>query len=530
MDILHELVRSLNKKESTLFRKYIEYKSNKKERKDLYLFNFLSERKEIEGNQIVKQLYGANSSKNSNAYHALRRHLKVLLENFILQQRQSGNNKLQIMRFLNLAQNLAFLKNFEAAWHYLNMAENIAIKAEEYELLNEVYQHKIDYAWTQSPKILRELIQKEQANRDSAQTIRSINLALSVIQNQLNVYHNKVKKPNIEKIIQDALNEFGVQKSLKQSASQYYKLAILVKVSLEERENYDELYKYMIRTIEEMENADLFNKYNYRYRVELLNVVCYASLKASDYRTAEKYIGIIENENKKHPDTEILSVKNILAKAVFLGVTGEINDKSKEASREITGEIHKSIEVLEYLGSKYKNLLKNDHYFFMNLNCNKVVLYLYIGQINLARKHLNELLNHSKRIIQHFGLEDLFYCHASECMLAVEAKDHDYATSRLNSIERKFKKFLQQKYNKRNNEFIKLLRNIINSTNPWTDECIRKKILEFISLKPIYKPSSEFISFNAWLYSKLERVPYSESEYNIAIKERIEKGSLDRLV
>src|SRR5690606_6584413 len=98
------------------------------------------------------------------------------------------------------------------------------------------------------------------------------------------------------------------------------------------------------------------NKYNYRYKIELLNEVCYASVKAGDYKTVEKYIGIIEDENRKHPKTDFLSFKSFMAKATFLGITGKI---------------HQSLDVLDYLELKYKKLYKTDDYLFMRLNCNK---------------------------------------------------------------------------------------------------------------------------------------------------------------
>src|SRR5690606_12372358 len=104
------------------------------------------------------------------------------------------------------------------------------------------------------------------------------------------------------------------------------KLAILVKMALEEKKEYGELYKYMIRTLQEMENTGLFNKYNYKYRIELQNMVCYAATRAGDYATAEKYIQIIEEENKAYPETDLLSIQSFMAKVVCLGLTGRTRE------------------------------------------------------------------------------------------------------------------------------------------------------------------------------------------------------------
>src|SRR5690606_845116 len=128
----------------------------------------------------------------------LRKCLKQLLESFIIQQKTTGSNQLHISRLTNLAQNLYNNKKYRPAWHYLKTAENIAVKAEEYELLNHIYQNMIEYAWTQPLHVLNEILEKEKANRTQAQITRSMNLALSVIHNKLKVYHLTGKKADIQ--------------------------------------------------------------------------------------------------------------------------------------------------------------------------------------------------------------------------------------------------------------------------------------------------------------------------------------------
>lgn len=509
MEVLQELSLSLSEESKKAFRKYLQHRSNKKERKDLIIFNKLCSSGKLQTKEIVKELYGKYTRNNASAYYFIRIRLKKQLENFILQQSDDSDYQLQISRLTNLARNLCFHKKYKPAWHYFKAAESVAIKAEEYELLNQVYQNMIEYAWTQPSNTLEEVIQKAHANQTAAQETRSINLALSVVHNRLNSYQNRVEKPDIENIVQEALLKFGVQKIVIQKASQYYKLAMLVKVSLEAKNDYEELYKYMARTIQKIEKAKLFSKYNYQYKINLLNVVCYAAARAGNYQFAEKYIGIIEEENKKYPDTDLLTIRSSMAKLVCFGLTGRIRE---------------ALDGLDHLKKKYKKLYRNDDHFFITLNCNTASLQFHIGNIAVSRKCLNELLNHSKRILRSYGLKDLFYCHSIECLLAIEAEDLDYANSRVKSIERKYKNFLQQSPNLRMNQFIKLLRNIVVSDSPWTNERIKKEVWQFISCQPLYKPGSEFISFNAWLYSKLEKTSYSENGYNIAIKEKIENG------
>ena len=506
MDILYELVGSLKEEEQKAFKKFLTHKSQAINRKDVKVFETVCKDGKYESRDVVKKLYGKASDKNFRAHRYIRYSVKESLQDFIYQQVRKDDTPLYINKQIAIARFLYHRKKYSASWSFLKKAESIAIKAEEYELLNQVYQYMIEYAWAQPEHVLNEVIQKERENQTAAQQTRSLNLALSVIQNQIKTYHHKFDKPDIEKIVDENLEKFGVKRMVRQKASQYYKLAMLVKVSLEEKKDHKELYRYMINTLHEMEAAKLFNKYNYHYRIELLNVISCAAVWIGDYVTAEKHIKLIEEENKTHPETDLLSLRSYMAKVICLGYT----DRLEEA-----------LEVLRYLELKYKKLYRYDDFFFITLNANIAAVLFHLGNIGPARKYLNELLNHQKRVLKYSGIQGLFLCNAIELLLIIEAEDMDFAVFRLKSVERKFKKFLQQPYNKRNSEFIKILRYIVQNQDCWGNKKFRSTVWEFLKMQAVYVPGAEFISFNVWLYSKLENVPYSEELYNKVIQKRL---------
>ena len=499
MDKLFELTNSLKKEEQQLFRKFHTRKSRQEERKDIALYDVLCSSGKYEVKNFIVEQYGELNNLTSKAHRMLRLRIKESLEDFVHQQVRRDDTPSFINKLINIARFLYFRKKYPLAWDYLKKAEKIAARAEEYVLLNLIYQYMLEYSWTQASIDLKKLIKKEKENQIEASAARSLNLAFSVIQNNLSKHYNEGKKPNIVKIIQKTLEKFDVQETYGHKASHYYKLAMLVKMSLDERYKYKELYEYFIDTLRKMEDARLFDKYNYQYKVELLNVVCYAAVRAGDYATAQKYIAIVEEENRQYPDTDFLSIKSFMAKVVCLGSTG----KTEEA-----------IEVLEYLKKKYKKLYRDDDYFFTTLNYNLSAAYLQLRNVQIPRKCLNELLNNSKRVARHSGLEMVFYCHAIESMLALEVGEYNYVTYRIAAIERKFRNYLRQAHNYRNAEFIKLLKSLASAGIEWESDIFKKKALQFIAIKPRYTPGPEFISFNAWLYSKMENVSYNETEYN----------------
>src|SRR5690606_7046296 len=171
-----------------------------KERKDIQLFNFLCEKEKATEENDKKNVHSIPTD-SDGAYRRLRYRLKESLQDYIYQQVRKDDTPLYINKLIAIARFLYLRKKYFLSWKYLEEAESIASKAEEYELLNQVYQHMIEYSWTQPRLILRSVIQKERENQVQAQATRSLNLALSVIHNELRKSHIKGNRANIEKII-----------------------------------------------------------------------------------------------------------------------------------------------------------------------------------------------------------------------------------------------------------------------------------------------------------------------------------------
>src|SRR5690606_22912136 len=196
MNQLYHLSHSLGEDEQKHFRKFLTHKSNAEKRKDLEVFDKICKLGDYRTDEVVTEIYGVYNEATSTAHRMLRVRIKKILEDFIHQQVRKDDTPLYIHKLITIARFLYLRKKRALSWNYLLKAEKIAIKAEEYELLDQVYQFMIEYAWAQEKDILREVIQKERANQEQAQASRSINLALSVIHNKLRKLHSSGKKPD----------------------------------------------------------------------------------------------------------------------------------------------------------------------------------------------------------------------------------------------------------------------------------------------------------------------------------------------
>lgn len=504
MDYLSELSNSLNKKELSQLKSYIKSKSNNYQRKDLTVLETVIQKGKYDSKEMVSSLYGKTTASGLNAHRAIRHRLKDHIEHFIYQHVPLDDTPLRINKLTTISRFLYFRKKHNLSWHYLEKAESLAKQAEEYELLSQVYQYMVEYAWGQPQEKLNLVIEKIEKNQEMAKSTQIMNIALSVIRNKIRKHQEKGHRPDIEKLIQSTLSKFKIENFVLKKASQYYKLAMLIKISLEEKGDYEGIYKYMIHTIDEMENAKLFDKFNYRYRIDMLNAICYSAAGAGEYDLSEKYMKTIEEENQLHPETELFSLRSYMAKVVCLALTDKLP---------------KALEVLEFMKKEYKKIYINDDHFFVTLNSNFISIHFQLNEIVKSKKYLNELLNHSNRIKRYNGLEYLFNCQAIECILAIESNQIEYADYRISSMQKKFNQMLHKPYHRRKAFFLQLVKDILNDNEPWKSNKLRRKVLSFLQIEPIYKASSEFISFNAWLYSKIKNQAYHEGNYNQAAQE-----------
>ena len=99
MNLLQEVILSLNKEESRFFKLYAGRTNIKDERKDLLLFDFIKKSDSIDEDKIAAKLYG----KNKNAFYRLKNRLLTDLNKSLLLQHLNYEEDLSILQNLLLS-------------------------------------------------------------------------------------------------------------------------------------------------------------------------------------------------------------------------------------------------------------------------------------------------------------------------------------------------------------------------------------------------------------------------------------------
>ena len=99
MNLLQEVVLSLNKEESRFFKLYAGRTNTKDERKDLILFDYIKKSDTINEDKISNKLYG----KNKNAFYRLKNRLLTDLNKSLLLQHLNNEEDFSILQNILLS-------------------------------------------------------------------------------------------------------------------------------------------------------------------------------------------------------------------------------------------------------------------------------------------------------------------------------------------------------------------------------------------------------------------------------------------
>ena len=490
MDTSYEIVNTLSPEDRKLLRKHISnYTFTGK--KGLQLLDLLCFKEKMTQDQMIIKIYGNGKEKDKaviNAYHQLGLRLNEKIEDFILQQIQKEGTTVYMMKFVSIAGYLLDRANYKWGWHYLKKAEELGIKIEQYELLNQVYCLQLKYAWRIAhPPEVEQLIKKRENNLLMIKKGGDINVAYALIRQRLGEAKVAGENLDIEGIIESILEEFNIEKETKEQPSLIYGLLKIVGISLYEKKAFKALEKYTIEMYEKMEKANMFDRHNHNYKINLLTSISGLVLQNRKYDLCEKYIDILNRERFEYISNATPSIQGIFIESELYRCTG----------RPL-----KARQLLEE--TQVMNNILDAAYLCFNL----IAHYMIEENYSKAIQCFLSLQKNEEVWIKEYGIEGDFIKHMSECIIHLEIGSYEYVNYKLRSVERKFKEFLADPANHRYKIFLMLFKRINKDLDVLLNADFIKEVDHFIAMKPIEPGDSEFISFNAWLKAKVKKRKY----------------------
>ncbi|WP_343558562.1 hypothetical protein [Sphingobacterium sp.] len=206
MDSIVELIGILDTNDIKDFNRFLKKKNKRNDVKNIQLLEILKT-DDIDG---LKKLYA--SSKNKDAYHALRKRLHDSLLLFISNKTFERDNSEahEALRLLIAGRFLLENDLMKLGLKCLQRAEQKALLLEQFSLLNEILQVRLQYAYLERSPDLAPLIDRLITNQHKIQQEAKFQIAYALLRVELQDIHLKGKIVDLNKLVMDTIGRYDI--------------------------------------------------------------------------------------------------------------------------------------------------------------------------------------------------------------------------------------------------------------------------------------------------------------------------------
>ena len=441
---------------------------------------------------------------NIQAYRQTKNRLKTQLEYFIEMENIKRNPISHIQNMIEVARFLFARHLYDHAWDYLFKAEQMAARAEEYELLNHIYYMQILYSYNIAvppPKAFSvpKLLEKRKQNLSYAHTDSNANAAYALLIHEMRELFSQKLSGYIDQLVNGILKDYDLNGVMDDHIRIYCKIVIIVSRALREKRDYVSMKIYTIKTYKLLEEKNMLDKVPLEFMMDLLDAIGVAALRSKDYENTEKYQQLYTfYASKFRQQPQVYSYYDFI---LYIG----------DADLYMcTNRLPEAREELLKVYKKYATYKDSIRIYFL-LRVNVLAMYFKCRDYTSCIKIFNEIMNQNEKKILNergFRLELMLYTEIYGAIFHYENEDADHAYYLLGKIRKKYAGALRSGETERESMLIRIMEKMINNAGYLKSKKFAAEYKEFISLKEFVPGDYEYISLNAWLSSKYSGRPY----------------------
>ncbi|MFN8298550.1 MAG: hypothetical protein U0T75_05540 [Chitinophagales bacterium] len=481
MDILNQFVSSLNKEELRYFKVFAQRMNSSASRKDFKLLDYVRKSgAAYNDDYIAAKLYGKGDK--AGFYRLKNRLLDYMGDYLVLHHTRKGDLN-EMNRHLSLYGIFKKRNQLKVAQFYLKKAEQKAIAAEDFEMLEVIYSHYIKLS-TELLDINPEIyIARRKENAERLNKLREMDQALAALKYRLKITQNVTGgQADSLKILNATLKEFTSDASVKESRSFQTRIYRAMSASLLQQHNYAGLEKFLKEMYALFETARWFERENHDVKLQMLTYLVNSLFRLNKYQESLQYAELLGQE--------IRSFNNLLYdKYLFFYYNSlVINYSALDKGR--------ALKILEEFERETRT--KKNSYYDQFLYFNKAMLLHQTGKAEEAVKNIVRLYvnDNFKQADESFKLKIA----VTELIMQFDAGDPQSFMLRSAAVKRQFRKLLTEGDFKREMELLKLLDKMVVQEGYRSDKTLKKQVEQFVKAKvPDAVLESEIIRYAPWL-------------------------------
>jgi len=485
MNILPQVIGTMNKEEIRHFKLFIYRTEKSTERKDELLFDGIRKQfPEYDEEKILKKLY---SSEDKNALYRLKNRLfEDIGKSLSLHYSDSSEYNI-IINCLLLSRLFQGKGQAQIAFYYLNKAFRKANESEYLEWLDIIYGEFIKLSHETLEINPEEYIQKRKDNRSKLNKVQEIDDILAALIYRIKVSQNFAKQnTEILKLLQNTVNDFAKSKDVKNSPVLRFKIYQSVSRILLQQQDFKSLEKYLLKTYDEFTAEKLFTKNNHDTKLQMLTYLINSLFKNKKIDLSLEYASKLKSAMDEFG-------KQLYDKYLFYYYNSQVINYSVK-------NIDKAIEILHEA---------KDNSSIKKLPVYSVFVYLNLAVLNFDKKNFKESLkNLVKPMMQDAfkHLDEAWHLKLAvfELMIRYELGDYDYLEHKAERIKKEYAVLLKKPEYNRQKQLTLIIEMMMRSEGIKKDKILLKLINQNLhGIMEMSTTDTDIINYGDWLRAKI---------------------------
>ncbi len=493
MDSLEEIIDTFGIEDRTEFRRFLKRTKSNDNRKDLQLFQLISD-ESVTSKEYHYKLY---QPPNQAAYLACRKRLSRSINKFIALKLidSDSSNVSEVLNWVNMARYLFSNQKSELALKYLKKAERSALKNDLFEVLNTIYVYQIQYLPQPEQSQRIKIVRKWEKNKKALELNEKSEIALSIIHQKIVESNNQGTHSNILELITGTLNNLNLSTDFLINPRFIYNLTHANRKLMLSKKDFYNLEPFIINQYSLIQKQNGFAaKYNY-YQLGFLYMIAHTLYRNKKFDKAYEYVLQLEEELKKASKTQIAELK---PKLVLLKSNLFIFKK----------DLHSSLQLLQ---QEFTQLSLNSADKLKFISAIGIVQFLQ-GKPKQSLASLNTMNHSNNWCAKIMGREWLLKRLLMEVILYSELEEFELVDSRIRNIRRSFRDLLAVEPYNRAKPFLSIIKQINSAGNTANNSGHNLSVLleSLFNFLPAEQEDLQAMLFYAWLKSKAAKKSFYE--------------------
>jgi hypothetical protein len=481
MDVLQDLIKSLEKEELKSYKLFTKRTHNFENRKDIELFDSIKKQGDESDKYHFNVIY--KGTKPDAKYYRLKNKIADDI-GIVLSNLNHKKSETDTIHLIGLAKIFNSKQKANLALHYLKLAERRAIDKEEYALLEAIYEQMVRMSIQNTEESPTRIIEKRNENSQRLKLLQDLENNLAVLSHEVKTTQNLTTKKEITVWLNHTLKNTVKLSYVKNSVQLRIKIFQNLSRLMLLLKDYTSLEAYLKSCLLEFENDKLFTKQTHEVKLQLLVYLCNASYMLDKHTQSIQYANVLHKAIFEFD-------KSLYNQYIFYYYNILVNNYSKTNAL-------KAIDTLEEAQNE-KQIKNNPNQYFYVLN-NLAILNFDLKKHKQASKFFSQM--YVSQNFKSFDKSFIVKLQVFELINRVELQDYELCDKQLNQLYKLIEDVKEKESIKIDIAILDLINKFLNeSENRWRP--LKTNIQDFVKKFQNPKDGAGLINYAQWIETKI---------------------------